>query len=61
METNHKEVEALLRELLTILEEDVSLVVEDDGEDGIYVNLEGSLFALPEERKRPGEITNRCD
>ena len=50
METNHKEVEALLRELLIILEEDVSLVVEDDGEDGIYVNLEGSLFALPEER-----------
>jgi len=50
METQHKEVEALLRELLSILEEDVTLVVEDDTQDGIYVNLEGSLFALPEER-----------
>jgi len=50
METQHKEVETLLRELLSILEEDVAFVVEDDGQDGIYVNLEGSLFALPEER-----------
>ena len=50
METLHNEVEALLRELLSILEEDVSFVVEDDNQDGIYVNLEGSLFALPEER-----------
>jgi len=50
METQHKEVEALLRELLNILEEDVAFVVESDLQDGIYVNLEGSLFALPEER-----------
>lgn len=50
METQHNEVEALLRELLSILEEDVAFVVEDDAQDGIYVNLEGSLFALPEER-----------
>jgi spoIIIJ-associated protein len=50
METLHNEVEAFLRELLSILEEDVSFVVEDDSQDGIYVNLEGSLFALPEER-----------
>ncbi len=50
METQHKEVEALLRELLSILEEDVAFVVEEDAQDGIYVNLEGSLFALPEER-----------
>ena len=50
METQNKEVEALLRELLSILEEDVTLVVEDDTQDGIYVNLEGSLFALPEEQ-----------
>lgn len=50
MLTQHGEVEALLREVLGILEEDVSLVVEDDAQDGIYVNLEGSLFALPEER-----------
>jgi len=50
MVTQHSEVEALLREVLSILEEDVSFVVEDDAQDGIYVNLEGSLFALPEER-----------
>ena len=50
METQQKEVEALLRELLSILEEDVAFVVESDAQDGIYVNLEGSLFALPEER-----------
>ncbi len=50
METQHKEVESLLRELLSILEEDVALVVEDDTQEGIYVNLEGSLFALPEEQ-----------
>ncbi len=50
METQHKEIESLLRELLSILEEDVTLIVEDDTQDGIYVNLEGSLFALPEEQ-----------
>ncbi|MCK5827890.1 hypothetical protein KAH43_05125 [Candidatus Bipolaricaulota bacterium] len=50
METQLKEVEALLHELLSILEEDVSLVVETDPEEGVYVNLEGNLFALPEER-----------
>ena len=50
METQHKEVETLLYELLSILEEDVTLVVEDDTQEGIYVNLEGSLFALPEEQ-----------
>ncbi|MBE0635857.1 hypothetical protein IH601_07670 [Candidatus Bipolaricaulota bacterium] len=50
METQLREVEALLRELLSILEEDVAFVVETDSQDGIYVNLEGSLFALPEER-----------
>ena len=50
METQLKEVEALLRELLSILEEDVAFVVETDPQEGIYVNLEGSLFALPDER-----------
>ena len=50
METQLKEVEALLRELLSILEEDVAFVVETDLQEGIYVNLEGSLFALPDER-----------
>lgn len=50
METQRKEVEALLHELLGILEEEVSLVVETDPQEGIYANLEGNLFALPEER-----------
>jgi len=34
METQHNEVETLLRELLSILEEDVTFVVEDDAQDG---------------------------
>ncbi len=51
MENQHKEVEALLHELLSILEEDVTCTVEDDAQDGVYVNLEGSLFVLPEERR----------
>jgi len=46
----HSDVEALVRELLGILEEDVTFVVEDDTEDGVYVNLEGSLYVLPEDR-----------
>ncbi len=50
METQHREVETLLRELLSILEEDVTFVVESDTQEGIYVNLEGNLFVLPEER-----------
>jgi len=50
MLAQHGEVESILREILDILEEDVTLVVEEDVQDGIYVNLEGSLFALPEER-----------
>jgi spoIIIJ-associated protein len=50
MENQHSEVEGLLRELLSILEEDISFVVEDDTQDGVYVNLEGSLYALPEDR-----------
>lgn len=49
METLHREVEAFLSDLLRILEEDVTLVVEDDTQEGIYVNLEGSLFVLSEE------------
>ncbi len=50
MENPHSGIEALIRELLGILEEDVSFVVEDDTQDGVYVNLEGSLYALPEDR-----------
>ena len=43
------EVEAYLERLLEILEEDVTFEIEDDA-DGLYVNLVGSMFSLPEER-----------
>jgi spoIIIJ-associated protein len=45
-----KEAEAFLRAVFGILEEDVSLDIEPEGDDGLYVNLVGNLFALPEER-----------
>jgi len=45
-----KEVEAYLQRLIEILDEDVTFEIEDDASDGLYVNLVGSLFALPEER-----------
>ncbi len=45
-----KAVEEFLRTLLEILEEDVSYEIEDEGEDGLYVNLMGNMFSLPEER-----------
>ena len=45
------EVEAYLKRLLEILEEDdVTFAIEDDISDGLYVNLVGSMFSLPEER-----------
>ncbi len=53
METKalQQEVEAYLRELLTVLEEDATFVVEPSSDpEGLYVNLEGSLFSLPEDR-----------
>lgn len=50
MENPHSDVEALIHELLDILEEDLSFVVEDDTQDGVYVNLEGSLYAIPDDR-----------
>lgn len=43
------EVEAYLDQLLRILEEDVTFEIDEDP-DGIYVNLVGSMFSLPEER-----------
>lgn len=43
------EVEAYLETLLEILEEDVSFEIDED-DDGLYVNLVGSMFSLPEER-----------
>jgi len=51
METTlRKEVESYLRRLLDILEEDVTFEIEEDSPDGVYINLVGNLFALPEER-----------
>lgn len=43
------EVEAYLEHLLEILEEDVAFEIDEDP-DGLYVNLVGSMFSLPEER-----------
>ena len=53
METKvlQREVEAYLRQLLDILEEDATFEVEPTtAPEGLYVNLEGSLFSLPEDR-----------
>jgi spoIIIJ-associated protein len=55
METQalRQEVEAYLRDLLALLEEDATFEVEPatpEAEGGMYVNLEGSLFSLPEDR-----------
>lgn len=46
-----KEVEAFLRGVLEILEEDeITFAVEGDPMEELYVNLTGNLFSLPEER-----------
>jgi spoIIIJ-associated protein len=45
-----QKVEAFLRKLLEILEEEVAYEIEEDSPDGLYVNLVGSMFSLPEER-----------
>jgi len=50
METLHKVVEEHLKQLLEILEEDVTMTVEEDVQEGVYVNLEGNPFALSDER-----------
>ncbi len=54
METKalQKEIEEYLRKLLEILEEDVTFEIEPTAapDDGLYVNLEGNMFSLPEER-----------
>jgi spoIIIJ-associated protein len=44
------EVEAYLRGIMEILEEEAAFEVEEEGDDGLYINLSGSLFSLPEER-----------
>ena len=49
--TLQQEIEDYLRELLTLLEEDATFEVEPTSTpEGVYVNLEGSLFSLPEDR-----------
>jgi spoIIIJ-associated protein len=45
-----REAEAFVRRLLELLEEEATLEIEEDGDDGLYVNLVGNLFSLPEER-----------
>ena len=46
-----REVEDYLRKLLAILEEDATFDIEPAApEGGLYINLEGSLFSLPEDR-----------
>lgn len=45
-----REVEAFLRSVFSLLEEDVVLELEPEGDDVLYVNLVGNVFALPEER-----------
>lgn len=50
METVKREIEAYLRELLGILEEEATFEIEGDSCEELYINLTGSLFSLPEER-----------
>lgn len=50
MEGLTQTVEAFLHKLLEILEEDLTFEIEEDSPDGLYVNLLGSMFSLPEER-----------
>lgn len=50
MDELRRNAESFVRRLLEILEEDATLEVEDDGDEGLYVNLVGNLFSLPEER-----------
>ena len=48
--TLRTEIEAFLTSLFEILDEDVTFEIEEDAEEGLYVNLVGSLFSMPEER-----------
>lgn len=50
METVKREIEAYLRNLLSILEEEATFEIEGDSCEDLYINLTGSLFSLPEER-----------
>jgi spoIIIJ-associated protein len=50
METLKREVEAYLRRILELLDEEATFEIEGDGSEGLYVNFVGSMFSLPEER-----------
>lgn len=50
METLKREVDAYLRRILELLDEEATFEVEGDGSEGLYVNFVGSMFSLPEER-----------
>ncbi|MEW5826626.1 MAG: R3H domain-containing nucleic acid-binding protein [Candidatus Bipolaricaulota bacterium] len=50
MDEVKQEADAFLKTLLGILDEDAAFEIEAEGEDGLYVNLIGGPFALPEER-----------
>lgn len=50
MDELKREAEAYVRGLLEILEEDAAFEIEEEGDEGLYVNLVGNLFSLPEER-----------
>ena len=45
-----QEIREYLKELLVILEEEVTFEIEGDSIDELYVNFVGSLYALPEEK-----------
>lgn len=48
--TLQTEIETFLHQLFEILEEEVTFEIEEDAADGVYVNLVGNLFSMPEER-----------
>lgn len=50
METIKGAIRTFLSELLAIMEEEATFVIEGDSCEDLYVNLTGSLFSLPEER-----------
>ena len=51
IESVKREIEAYLKDLLAILEEEeATFEIEGDSCEELYVNLTGTLFSLPEER-----------
>jgi len=50
LETIRAEIDEFLRGVLGILEEEAAFEIDIDVEEGIYVNLTGSLYILTEDR-----------